>query len=82
MGSAWNLVVHLHPQGSADRDVEHGCGFPIVETVGELVDVLRQVPHGNPMELTDHAALNQRPKGFDGVGMAQAVDVPRLVVVS
>ena len=58
-----------------DRFGEDVVVEPIIVAELEFRDVQRQVLAADLVIRADHAALNQRPEAFDGVGVNDAVNV-------
>jgi hypothetical protein len=66
----------------ADRRAEDVRVVPVVITELELRDVEREVLGADLVESTDHAALQDRPKAFDGLGVDRTDDVLAVGVVN
>jgi|ERR1700732_346897 len=60
---------------------EYVVVLAVVVPEGELVEVERQIPRGDVMEVTHDAALDQRPEAVDVGGMDLAADVLAGLVV-
>src|ERR1700730_4628459 len=60
---------------SLDRRSEDVCVLPIIVTELELGNIQRHVLAAHFVECANHAALENRPKAFDGLGMDCANDV-------
>jgi hypothetical protein len=66
----------------ADRRAEDVGIFPIVIPELKLCDIQREVFGGHLVKGPDHAALDKRPKAFDGLGVNSADDVLSLGVIN
>jgi hypothetical protein len=59
---------------SFDRRSEDVSVLPIVITELELCNIKRHIFAAHFVECADHAALEDRPESFDGLGMDRAIE--------
>ena len=72
---AYVLAILAFTSASTDSSAENVVVETVIISELKLRDVQRQVFWANLVERSDHAALNQRPETFDGVGVDRADDI-------